>query len=329
MKFKTMVAFLLVSFFIVSSASYSQEVIENPEEKTEEPEEKTENDDPKWNDFEDEDEFEGEGEEWNDFNYWSSSSSFSTIDHPTIEVVYGMIKPSIHESEFDGSFNTVGALELRLGYTDISEHFFSSDICEYDYSYFTISNISEEINKEDADDPQRIGTDVWKFGFAWSNGYGYNLAEGYNVILFHTNGMNWSKLDFRGEAPNQKSKAAMHAYGDAVRFGTMTESGLKIHLFDYIAVSGAYERSVVFPRHLFWYWTTSEIVGAIGHGLVSAFIDDIIEASPYAGPIAYFVLNTGISYGMYELRKENMNWPIDTHAPFFNEGFKVSFSFLF
>jgi len=322
MRLKTIYLILLFSFFSLSNIALSQ--VESAEESdSTKVEENT-----KWDDFDNVEESDFENDEG--WNYWVNSSKFTyKIEHPTIEVVYGIMKPSIDKSEFDGEFHQVGAVELRLGYTSIKENFFNENITEYDNSYFFLGNVSEEIstNQEVGDD--KIASDAWRLGFAWSDGYGYNLADGYNIILYHTKGMMWSKLDFRNEAPNQKSKAAMDAYGDAVRFGNMFESGIKIHLFDYIALGGSFQRSMVYPRHMFWYWTASEIVSGFGHVLVDTFIDDIIEASPYAGPFVYAILHTGISYGMSELQRKDMNWPIDTHAPFFNEGFQVSFSFAF
>ena len=327
MKLRLFFTLLLLICFIFVNRSYSQE---NTEEETKE-KPKTE-EESIWDEFDEEDEFDDEeDDEWDylgnmRFRTGSASISYS-VDHPTIEVCYGIMDPSIHKDEFAGDFARIGAIELHLGYTTISDISTNENICEYDYDYLFIGNVSEEISIDESDNG--IGTDVWRFGIATSDGYGYKLAEGYNVILYHTNGAMWSKLNFRGEAPDEKSQTAIDVYGNAVRFGSMYESGMKIHLFDYVALSGSYERSMVYPRHMFWYWVASEAVSGIGHGLVDMFIDDIIEASPYAGPIAYFVLNTGISYGMYELQKKDMNWPIDTHSPFFNEGFKVSFSFIF
>ncbi len=326
MKLKALLLILFLSVFVLSNYAFAQEETQEQEDNTS----KTEED--QWGEFDEEDEFDDEDEFSSDegWNYWLSTSSYSySQTHPTIEVVYGVMNPSIDESEFDGKFRSIGALELRLGYSSIKENFFCKNISEYDNSYFFFGNVSEEIQANEDGSDNEIGSDAWRFGFAWSDGYGYNLAEGYNLILYHTNGAMWSKLNFSDEAPNQKSKAAMNAYGDAIRFGSMYESGVKFHLFDYIAVSGAFQRSLVFPRHMFWYWVASEAISGIGHGLVNAFIDEIVEASPYAGPIVYAILNTGISYGIYELQKKDMNWPIDTHAPFFNEGFQVSFSFMF
>jgi hypothetical protein len=322
MKLKALLMILFLSFFTMSFSAFSQE--ENAENK--DTTKTAEN--PKWDDFENVEESDFESDEG--WSYWMNSSEFpSKIDHPTIEVVYGITQPSIDESEFDGEFRKLGNLEIRLGYSEIKDNFFSENITEFDNSYFFVGNSSEEImtNKEDGID--KIASDEWRFGFAWGGGYAYKLGNGYNVLLYHNSGMKWSKLNFHDEAPNQKSKAAMNAYGDAIRFGKMFESGVKVHLFDYITLGGGFQRSMVYPRHMFWYWTASELISGIGHGLVDAFIDDIVEASPYAGPIVYAVLHTGISYGMYELQKKDMNWPIDTHAPFFNEGFQVSFSFTF
>jgi hypothetical protein len=46
-------------------------------------------------------------------------------------------------------------------------------------------------------------------------------------------------------------------------------------------------------------------------------------------PVVAFILKGAISYGMYELRSNNMNWPIKTAEPMMFDNYKVGITFTF
>jgi len=54
-----------------------------------------------------------------------------------------------------------------------------------------------------------------------------------------------------------------------------------------------------------------------------------MDASPTAVPVVHFLLKNGLSYGVYQLRKEKMNYPFDSEAPIVNDTFKVGVTFIF
>ena len=41
----------------------------------------------------------------------------------------------------------------------------------------------------------------------------------------------------------------------------------------------------------------------------------LIKAAPSITPILYFVLKNGLSYYLFTLKEEEMNWPFETVAP--------------
>jgi hypothetical protein len=80
---------------------------------------------------------------------------------------------------------------------------------------------------------------------------------------------------------------------------------------------------------MFWYSALSSIIEVASHSILDEFIDEVREFSPEITPIINFILKSGLSYGLYELRRDNMNWPIETEAPFVMENFKVGFGLNF
>jgi hypothetical protein len=94
-------------------------------------------------------------------------------------------------------------------------------------------------------------------------------------------------------------------------------------------LDAGYERSIVFQRHLFWKWAGSAVMETAAQGLLDGFINKIFCSSPAAGPIVNFVLKNALAYGIYELRKDKMNWPFNSEAPFTYDQFKFGMTFVF
>jgi hypothetical protein len=63
--------------------------------------------------------------------------------------------------------------------------------------------------------------------------------------------------------------------------------------------------------------------------LLDKFIDEIFESSPSAAPVVNFMLKSALTYGMYELRKDKMNWPFNSDSPLTYDQFKFGLTFIF
>jgi hypothetical protein len=118
-------------------------------------------------------------------------------------------------------------------------------------------------------------------------------------------------------------------FNDSFRFGTMTEGGIRIRFIPLISVNAGYERAIVFPRHLFWKHVGSMAIEWAGIGAIDFFVREVMDESPAAGPIISFILKNGLSYGMYQLRREKMNWPFDSAEPLTLDTWRFGLTFTF
>jgi hypothetical protein len=71
------------------------------------------------------------------------------------------------------------------------------------------------------------------------------------------------------------------------------------------------------------------MIETVGQTAIDGFIHAIMKSSPTAGPIINFVLKNALAYGLYELRRENMNWPFNSAEPLLFDSFKAGFTFTF
>ena len=279
----------------------------------------------------DEDSIEISEDDWFNGNNWDDFEvDFDFFDpyftkSPSVSLTYGLSSMSI--KDFSGSFADPSIPEIKLGYTTEKPVWEEEDIIDYKYSYLFLSNVSTDISG--TPEANKIESNLWRFGFGWANGYGYRLGSSSAVIPYNSYSFAWSRLDVKNFPANQNDINKLSMYNDSFRFGAGSEAGLKIKVIPLVNFDVAYERSVIFERHLFWKWAGSALIEGAGHWALDAFVDKIMDSSPYAAPVVGFVLKSALSYGIYELRQEKMNWPFNGAAPLSYDQFKFGITFNF
>jgi len=279
---------------------------------------------------------------WENYDKWGDDKlNYGIFDRPMIEVFWGSAKETIHPNAFKENFLDNGNIELRLGESSkrrmVRSPGKTHNIIKQKDSYIFLGNIKSSYSPTKQSKEHLLETSSWRLGIGATSGLGYKMGDAADIVLYHTSALVWTKTDFLDKPnPNglsvndyQKDWDVINTIGNQIRFGTLFEGGVKFQFADFIGVKLGYERSVVFPRHMFWYWVESEIVEGIGQGLIDQFTDPFVRMSPSAAPIVTFLLKNGLSYAMYELRNKHMNWPVNTIAPFAIESFKIGVNFTF
>lgn len=256
------------------------------------------------------------------------SSFFSSFkENHFIEASTGTNKISIHEDYFTRPFEDNGNIEFRIGSSSKKRMFERPGFVKYNDNFLFGAHYADNYFVKESETLHDVKLNLLQFGFGSTSGYGYRLGENSDVIFYHGSSLAWSKPKFErptgADSLYWQDDDRLDVYGSAIRFGTIYDGGIRIQPLKFLSIKLGYQRQVVFPRHLFWKWLGSEVVEGIGQGLVDGFIDHMFKASPVAGPVVYFVLKNGISYGVYELRKKYMNWPFKTVSPLFLETYKL------
>lgn len=264
--------------------------------------------------------------EWG--NHHRHKFKFDLFSHefegkPTVAIGYGLSKMSL--SGFNETFGKPNLAEFQIGYTDISSTE-EENILRYKYHYLFLSNFSTDIAGA-ANNPG-LKADMWRFGFGRSQGYGYKIGSG-AIIPYHTYSFEWTRLKMNDAPVNPADKSLTDPFNDSFRFGTSFDGGIKFRIIPNIMLDAGYERSIIFPKHLIWKWLGSVVIEGFGQGAIDHFVDEVMDSSPYAVPIVSFVLKNALSYGLYELRQEKMNWPFATAAPLAYDQFKFGITFVF
>lgn len=263
------------------------------------------------------------------FSEWSEFYGLRTLSKseksPTIDFYWGFMQPSFKHPNYQDRFSQIGDLSLKIGYSKISKNDF---IIRYTNESVLFQGFSSKYNPSFEKTENDIELNGWRAGIENASGYGYEFTDNFKLILFNSNALIWSHLKFK----DAKFNDTLHIYdtfNESLRFGDKFEGGIKIQLFKPLCVSAVYERSIIFPRHLFWYWLGSEAIEFIGQSLVDGFVRAVIKSNSVAAPIVAFALKNGLSYFVYELRSDKMNWPFDTAVPLHFQSFKLGLSFIF
>lgn len=263
--------------------------------------------------------------DWKCDNFEDKMMAYTFRGAPTITLNYGSSKMSIHN--FQESFADPALIELKLGYTTQRPSKKSEDIIKYNYRYLYLSNISTNLKNVSESNPE-LETSMWRFGLGRSSGYGYQIGQS-AVIPYYTYSFDWSRIIFLVNPSDSIGLAKTDLYHESFRFGTSSEGGIRINVIPQVTIEAGYERSAVFQRHLFWKWAGSALLEAAGQWAVDSFVKEILKSSPLATPIVNFLLKNALSYGVYELRKEKMNWPFKSEAPIAYDQFKFGLTFTF
>jgi hypothetical protein len=255
-------------------------------------------------------------------------SEYMSHRSPAMGLSYGW-----GQSSLDGakqSLYSPRTAELRLGGFRQVECDESPNVLDLknDYAFLGLAqkDLGAKVN------PGEINYTAWRAGFGWERGYGYALAgtaDGPSISLLSSHAVQWTNIALKDGINNGPDSLLLGSYENGLRFGTRSAAIVRVHVLPMLAIDAGYERSVVYRRHQFWPWLGSAIIQGCGDAAVDRFVRRVLSSSPSAAPVVNFVLKNALSYGVYELRKKNGNWPFNSEAPMSNSAFTVGMTFVF
>ncbi|MGE5680464.1 MAG: hypothetical protein ACM34K_06235 [Bacillota bacterium] len=243
---------------------------------------------------------------------------------PTIEVIYGMPEASL--KGLSGELGNRGSAEIRAGYTTIRE--FHKNLHKLNQNFIFFSGAAKGLYPEGSGSGKTI-PQVWRAGLGKFYGYGYKIHE-VSITPYTSNLIAWSHISFGNLKDNMNPQDAerLELYDRSVRFGTASEGGIKLKFGQNFTFTGGYEKSVVFPRYIFWEHMGSIMLEYCGLAAIDHFVKKVIVSSPLAGPITDFVLKNAFSYAIYQLRKDEQDWPFNGSSPLSFDTWKIGMTFI-
>ncbi len=268
----------------------------------------------------------------NVFNWRHGMHSLFSNQVPYISVDYGFAQSSIHEDAFAGSISDGGLISLKFGHKSIRTENKEVGIHSLHDSYVFLERLDKELYKKDNSNT-KIDASIWGGGLGWRNGYGYRIASNGFLMFTHADEFSWTRTDFKNKQNlgqfDTISRAYLDVLSDGIRFGNAFEAGIELQPIRNLSFNFAFRREAIMPRMMFWYWCLNYGIEQAAQGIVHSFTNEIMKSSPAVAPVVQFVLSNAMAYGMYELRKKNMNWPTSTAPAFVIDNYKLGLSFNF
>lgn len=255
----------------------------------------------------------------------SDMFDFKIKGAPTIQLNYG--GSQMHLKSINDKFTKPGMLELKLGYTTDKSYNGSDYVSKYSFKYFHLSNFTPDLSGNR--NSTGLITNSWRFGLGWASGFGYDLGNGLEITPYYQNSCDWTMVSMQSTPSNPADIYTTDLFNKTFRFGNSFQGGIQFKFIDHFGIDASYERSIVYSRHLFWKWGASELIEVIGQGLIDKFVDEILDSSPCAVPVVNFLLKNALSYGLFELKQDKMNWPFETVPPLAFDQFKIGITFIF
>jgi hypothetical protein len=250
------------------------------------------------------------------------------FERPTFAINYGIVTPFYHDDAVRDDFAPLNSVNVQfgIGYIDQMDKL-NSSVFKHENSMIALSYYSQDLGSK-TEIGGGIRTSAWSFGLQGNSGYG--IGKSSQKLFFNSiSGINWTSLDFEDKTSDTLQQTNLDVFGSQLRFGEMFEASMTFFPIENVGVNVGYERAIVYPRHLFWYWAASGIIQGAAKGITGWFSKAVIQKSPVAGAIMHFVLENAVNYGFFELRKKYMNWPLETVPPFMYDSFKVGLTFKF
>ena len=261
-------------------------------------------------------------------DYYFFDDDYLYKSKPTVDISYGYSKLTLKNSGI--TFSNSGMVDLKLGYTFLAPSRFNKRIIKYETNFLYGAQISP--NLYSSKNLNYGNGRTWSFGAGTAKGYGYGIGKSSAIILYNSNSFFWTKYD-DGIATelflSNGQYNTINDYKGTFRFGTGTEAGILIPTARWLNLQLQFDRTLVFPRHLVWKQFGIMLIEGASQAIIDTFIKSIMKSSPFAGPIMNFVLKNALSYGIYELRRDKMNWPFQSTQPMLFDTFKGGFSLMF
>ncbi len=271
---------------------------------------------------------EGEPTLWDKIldKYWNIPTHLQ--NSPTIEINYGLAQPQFVNIDFSGKLAMAYSLDLKYGFTrfygfkELPGNFY------YASEFAFASNQSSHL-KFPQFPYQGLTTDSWRFGLGYRNGYGYEFANLSRLILYHSSSLIWTAVDFEGSGNSPGDSATIKKYDETTRFGQSFEAGAMYSLSGMVYLNAGVENQIVFPRHNFGQWLVPLFGELIIQRTIDFFGDDLLKANKLSYPILNAVLKYTISYILYTLKRNDMNWPFESASPMTYTTYKLGITLMF
>lgn len=258
--------------------------------------------------------------------YWNIPAHLQ--NYPTLELNYGLAQPEFTNIDFSGQLALTYSLDLKYGFTRFYALKEMPDRLYYASEFAFMSNQSSHLKPKQIPF-EGMTTDSWRFGIGYRNGYGYEFGDYSKLILYHSSSMVWTTVDFEGKAFIPEDINTLKHFDEVTRFGQSFEGGALYSLTDLIYLDAGIENQVIYPRNNFGQWLVPLFGELIIQRAIDFFGDELLLSNKTSYPVLNAAVKYAVSYILFTLKRNDMNWPFDSASPMTYSNFKLGITLVF
>lgn len=155
-----------------------------------------------------------------------------------------------------------------------------------------------------------ITTDMYRFGGAYSNGFGFGDIDNNELYFIHKSGFIWNIIDIEPFNGTENEFELLNPLDNKTKFGNFYSTGFRFNAYDnFLFVGMEYDETIIYTDFKFFPWFGSYLIENVSQRWADLFLPEILEYFGELTPIVYHLYKTSISFILYSLRSEGMNWP--------------------
>ena len=153
-------------------------------------------------------------------------------------------------------------------------------------------------------------------GFENRQGLGYSMGGNTDFLLSTGGAWTWTSVSPKSyAASNPDDWQMVDDFSSGLNFGSTWSPGVEITSGSSFSVRMGYNQTQIYPRHMYWYWISSELIENFAQTGAHYLIDAVSKKGDSSYPIVNFVVTNAFTYMFNQLRTERMNWPWATVPP--------------
>ena len=275
-----------------------------------------------------------------DSNYTDDSQKFQEIlrriyklpkhvkNRVTLEYSYGLSSLSVLKSKYGEELSNAYQSSFNYGFTRIDTVTFAYNLAKYAHDFAFLENISSKM-KPFSWKYNGKTTDTWRFGFGFSNAWGWSLDVNRYLFLYHSATLSWSNINFEQGTSVPNYQEYLKNFENHFKFGTSFGTGIKANITNILYFDLGYEHLLVHPEFNFVPWFGTAMIELLFQRSIDYLFEDIFYRLGNSYPLYNFVLKNAMSIAFNELRRRNSFAPFESKSPVNFDSIRLGVSLVF
>lgn len=249
------------------------------------------------------------------------------VNYYTLGFDYGFSTVTLPAEKFKGDLADAFSLGFKYGFTRFYDIEGEKDFIYFASETAAIANTSSHLWFKESG--SGIGSDNWRFGIGYKNGYGYDLGDNKLFILYHGSNILWSVVDFESPGIDMSDQKILDVFDMKTKFGSSFQAGALYNLSDNFLLDAHIDRSAAYSSLHFAPWAVSSVLELLLQRSVDFIGDDMLRLNKNKWPVLNVLIKSGISFLFSELRRNEPFWLFESGSQMNNYHFKIGITYIF